>query len=105
MRGVANDSDDYWRAPSLSQREVFFVRVCSFTFEFHTVAQIELCLSHYRQKLLPSSRVDISGLCQGFEHYEAQRWFEQLPLYLREEPKRIKVVAALEEALRTFSGA
>lgn len=32
--------------------------------------------------------------------HEVQRWHERLPLYLREEPKRLKVVAALSEALR-----
>jgi hypothetical protein len=33
-------------------------------------------------------------------HWEAQRWFERLPMYLLEEPKRRKVVLALRQALQ-----
>ena len=36
----------------------------------------------------------------GGDHWEYQRWFELLPMYLLEEPKRRKVVAALSEALK-----
>jgi hypothetical protein len=31
---------------------------------------------------------------------EAQRWFERLPMHLREEPKRRKLVMALRQALQ-----
>src|SRR3954463_8210369 len=86
MPGVAGVSKEHVRSPTLVTAHVFFVRVCSFTFEFHSVEQIEACLAYYSQKHHPSSRVDVSKLCPGFEHFEAQRWFEQLPLYLREEP-------------------
>ena len=34
------------------------------------------------------------------DHWEIQRWFEQLPMYLLEELKRVKVVKALERALK-----
>jgi hypothetical protein len=34
------------------------------------------------------------------DHWEAQRWFEQLPMYLLEDAKRKKVVAALQKALK-----
>lgn len=77
---------------------VFFVRVCSFTFEFHTLNQIAECLAYYSQKTHPSSRVGIGSA----DHWEAQRWFERLPMYLMEEPKRQKVVKALATALEQF---
>jgi hypothetical protein len=104
MRGIEGVSPVKFKAPTLVECDIYFVRVCSFTFEFHSVEQIRLCHAYYAKKLHPSSRANISGLCPGFEHYDAQRWFEQLPLYLREEPKRIKVVAALESALRQYDG-
>ena len=73
---------------------VFFVRVCSFTFEFHNLGQIAECLTYCSQKLHPSSRLDIGSA----DNWEAQRWFERLPMYLIEEPKRIKTVRALAAA-------
>ena len=77
---------------------IFFVRVCSFTFEFHTTNQIRECLAYYSQKIHFSSRIDIgSG-----DHWEFQRWFERLPMYLTEEPKRQKVVKALTKAIKQF---
>jgi hypothetical protein len=87
------------QAPTLLSADVYFVCVCSFTFEFHNLAQIEECLLFYSHKIQPTTRVDT----RGGDHWEFQTWFEQLPLYLREEPKRKKVVAALGEALKLFS--
>lgn len=81
--------------PTLLPREVYFVEVCSFTFEFHSIAQIEACLAFYSRKLLPSSRMNPAGA----DHWECQRWFERLPLFLREEPKRLKVVKALQKVV------
>ena len=77
---------------------VFFVRTCSFTFEFHNLDEIAECLAYYSQKLHPSSRLDIGAA----ESWEAQRWSERLPMYLLEEPKRLKVVKALASALEQF---
>jgi hypothetical protein len=74
---------------------VLFVRVAGFTFEFHSVEQIRVCLALYAKKLHPSIRLPIDG----GDHWESQRWFKRLPLSLQEEPKRKKVAAALEEAL------
>ena len=84
---------------SLADRAVWFVRVCSFTFEFQTAEQLEACLAYYGQKIHPSSRVP--EVYFG-DHWEAQRWFERLPMYLLEEPKRKRVVAALEKALKQW---
>ncbi len=84
---------------SLVPREVWFVRVCSFTFEFQTMEQLEACLAYYKQKIHPTSRVPEEHFG---DHWEAQRWFERLPMYLLEEPKRMKVVAALEKGLHEW---
>jgi hypothetical protein len=79
-------------------RWVYFVRVCSFTFEFHSIEQIRMCLDYYSQKIHASSRMDIGSA----DSWEMQRWFERLPMYLLEETKRQKVVKALLLALDEF---
>jgi len=76
---------------------VYFVEVASFTFQFHSLEQIQICLRFFREKLHPTSRRPDVRL----EHYW-QRWFEKLPQWLFEEPKRVKVVAALERAMNDF---
>jgi hypothetical protein len=87
--------------PKLVPVWTYFVEVCGFTFRFGSVAQIETVLAYYRQKLHPSSRLPDSRWLRA-EHDVAQRWYERLPGYLREEPKRVRVVAALERALAEF---
>jgi hypothetical protein len=77
---------------------VYFVRVCSFTFEFHSIEQINLCLAYFEKKIHPSSRIDIGGA----DSWEVQRWYERLPMYLLEEPKRQRVVKALMSAIKVF---
>ena len=84
---------------SLIRRWVYFVRVCSFTFEFHSIEQVKLCAEYYSQKIHPSSRRDIGGA----DHWEMMRWYEMLPMYLLEEPKRIRVVKALKAAIEQFA--
>ena len=99
MRPVPGIPDDHrWRTASLQTHRAFLVRVCSFTFIFQSIEQLQACFDFYDRKIQPSSRRD---LC-GYDHWECERWFERLPLYLREEPKRQKVVKALAEALETF---
>jgi hypothetical protein len=58
------------------------------------------------QKIHPSSRVPAKKLAADIgkdwrtqRSWEIERWFERLPMYLMEEPKRQKVVKALSEAL------
>jgi hypothetical protein len=77
------------------------VRVCSFTFFFANRDQIQACLDFYSRKIHPSSRIRHMNGC----HWEFQRWCDRLPLYLREEPKRVKVVAALSRALKMWDEA
>jgi hypothetical protein len=80
-------------------RWIYFVRVCSFTFEFHSLEQIKKCLDYYSMAIHQSSRMDIGGA----DHWEMQRWFERLPMYLLEEPRRQKVVKALSSAMEEFA--
>jgi hypothetical protein len=90
-------------APTLIPHDVVFVSVCSFTFRFDTKEQLHRVLHYYERKIVPTSRQPESvwGL-RGGDHDEAERWFERLPLFLREEPKRLKVVKALRDALKMF---
>ncbi|HEX9918020.1 MAG TPA: hypothetical protein VGA87_02570, partial [Pyrinomonadaceae bacterium] len=57
-----------------------------------------VCMDYYSRKIHPSSRIDIGSA----DCWEMQRWYERLPMYLREEPKRQKVVKALTSALKEF---
>jgi len=93
----------HWTAPTRVSHDVVFVSVCSFTFRFYSRQQLERVLNYYEQKFVPSSREPESrwGL-RGGDHGEAERWFERLPLFLREEPKRLKVVKVLRGALKMF---
>ena len=95
----------------------YFVEVCSFTFYFRSLEEVEEYLNYYRQKIHPSSadgndrpnRFYVKTKRGGFlthhssgDHWERQSRFDELPLYLREEPKRRKVVKALERALQQW---
>ena len=76
---------------------VYFVEVASFTFQFQSLDQLRECLEFFNRKVHPTSRQPNVYL----EHYW-QRWFEKLPQWLFEEPRRVKVVAALERAAKDF---
>jgi len=76
---------------------VYFVSVCSFTFQFQSLQQLEECLAFFSQKVRPSSMVSNITL----EHYW-QSWEQRLPQWLFKEAKRQKVVKALQGALREF---
>jgi hypothetical protein len=91
------------RAPTLVPYKVCLVDVCGFTFVFHSLLQLRLCLEYYSQDLQPSSRLPVYDKNLGGDHWESQRWFEKLPQYLLEKPKRSKVVAALTKALVEYS--
>ena len=91
------------RAPSLEPHHVLFVRVAGFTFEFHSVEQLQACRAFYGRKHHPTSRLPVETGDYGGDHSEAQRWYERLPLYLREEPKRQRVIAALDAAVHAVA--
>ena len=78
----------------------YCVDVCGFTFRFGSVAQIRPVLEYYQQKIRPTSRRDTTG--REFERDVSQRWFERLPGHLLQEPKRLKVIKALQAALVEF---
>jgi len=86
--------------------ETLYVCVCSFTFRFTNIQQLEACLLYYGQKTRPTSKLPYRELRpfieQGLRGWEIERWFERLPIHLLEEPKRQKVVKALTSALRRW---
>jgi hypothetical protein len=91
---------------NLAPREVILVRVASFTFRFGTTKQLRDCSEYYERKTHPSSRIsakaiaaDIGPDWRELRSWEVERWFERLPMYLLEEPKRQKVLKALHKTL------
>ena len=101
----------------LIHREYIHVYVCSFEFTFSDLAQVEKYLTHFKRKTHPSSRDGVTRSPWAFviakngkrqwikmttHHDERQSCFDRLPLYLFEEPKRKKVVKALEATLRKY---
>jgi hypothetical protein len=92
---------------SLIPRHVIVVRVASFTFRFGTIEQLRECLKYYQKKTRPSGRIsaktmaaDIGEDWRELRGWEVERWFERLPMYLLEEPKRQKVIKALSKTLK-----
>ena len=94
----------HWRARTLQPHRVILVRSAGFTFEFHSARQLRACLTFYAQRHLPSRRsAHAAAMVRSGEvtwRWEVERWHERLPLYLREESRRIRVCAALTEAVR-----
>jgi len=91
---------------SLEPRHLIVIRVASFAFRCETVGQLRECLKYYEQKTRPTSRVAAKALAselgedwRKLRGWEVERWFERLPMYLLEEPKRQKVIKALSKAL------
>lgn len=87
--------------------QTIVVQVASFTFRFDTVKQLKDCLAYYQQKTRPSSRVPAKVIAsqlgddwRKLRGWEVERWFERLPMYLLEEPKRQKVLKALGKTLK-----
>ena len=82
---------------NLIEKWVYFVREASFTFQFHSVQQIEEARAYFSQTVHPAGREPGHEL----EHYW-QRWFERLPAGLNGGTKRAKILRALNEAIKTF---
>jgi hypothetical protein len=101
-------------------QKIYFVEVCSFTFRFNTIEQMKETLIYFEQKTHPSSRLpneewinrearqNPKNYRQNIENFmrcergEIQRWFERLPMWLYEEPKRQKIVKVLRQAIKEF---
>jgi hypothetical protein len=91
---------------SLAPQQVIVVRVASFAFRFETVERLRECIKYYEKKTRPSSRIAAKILAaelgedwRELRGWDVERWFERLPMYLLEEPKRQKVLKALSKAL------
>jgi hypothetical protein len=72
-----------------------------------SVEHLRDCLAYFQQKTRPSSRIPAKDLAADLGEdwrtqrgWEVERWFERLPMYLLEEPKRARVVKALEKAVQ-----
>jgi hypothetical protein len=105
--GVPNN--EWMRNPELFRawpQWIYYVEVCSFTFAFFSLEMIREYLDFYSRKVLPSSRFyGASPFSRGPAASvggDGQTRFERLPLRLRKEPRRQKVVKALEQALQEF---
>jgi hypothetical protein len=95
------------RTKSLLPRDVIVVQVATFSFKFRSIRQLKECIQYYEAKTHPSSRIPAKKLAtdlgEGWREqrgWEVERWFERLPMYLLEEPKRQKVLKALSKALK-----
>src|SRR5580704_671987 len=91
---------------SLLPRHVIVVRVASFAFRFESVERLRACIKYYERKTRPSSRIAAKTLSaelgedwRKLRGWNVERWFERLPAYLLEEPKRQKVLKALSKTL------
>ncbi|MGO9842024.1 MAG: hypothetical protein ACLPZF_12645 [Candidatus Acidiferrales bacterium] len=91
---------------SLVLQHVIVVRVASFAFRFENVERLRECIKYYERKTHPSSRIaakrlaaDLGENWRELRGWDVERWFERLPMYLLEEPKRQKVLKALSRAL------
>jgi hypothetical protein len=85
---------------------VIVVRVASFAFRFETVQRLRERIKYYEEKTHPTSRIPAKALAadlgedwRELRGWDVERWFERLPMYLLEEPRRQKVLKALSRAL------
>jgi hypothetical protein len=106
MARISKESNKRFGKSNLIPLPVIVVRVASFTFRFESIQQLRECIKYYQQKTRPSSRVAAKTIAaelgedwRTLRSWEVERWFERLPMYLLEEPKRQKVVKALCKAL------
>ena len=77
---------------------IYFVYVCRFTFVFFSLSEIPGYIQYYSTKILPTRCLDLP---HG-NHDGRQRRFNRLPLYLRNNSKRPRVVRALKAAFMDF---
>ena len=78
----------------------YCVRVCGFTFKFSCIEEIQEYIEYFSEKTHDSTRVKETYL---FDHYDAQTKFTRLPMQLKSNQKRPKVLKALRRALDEFS--
>jgi hypothetical protein len=79
-------------ATRLQPDELICVHVCSFTFRFTDADEIREYIAFFENASRPHGPASLI-------RWRPQPWYEPLPPYLLEEPKREKVLKALREAL------
>lgn len=77
---------------------IYHVYVCRFTFVFFSLTDIPEYIKYYSTKILPTRRLNLPHI----NHDMTQTRFNRLPLYLRANSKRPRVVKALQSALADF---
>lgn len=81
----------------------YYVTVCSFTFEFWSVEQIEEALRYFSQKVPASPRYPMGGRNFLQSHqYTLKAWFERLPAGLHSQKSKDRIVKALSKAIEEF---
>jgi hypothetical protein len=90
--------------PDLQRYPVYLVGITGYTFEFHNIQQIEVCLRFFSQKVRPESMMQFLETDRHILelHAVSPRWFQELPLPLLEEHRRLEIATALTKALRRF---
>jgi hypothetical protein len=106
MARISKESNRWYGKSNLIPHPVIVVQVASFTFRFQNIKQLRECIKYYEKKTHPSSRIaaktlaaDLGEDWRELRGWDVERWFERLPMYLLEEPKRQKVLNALSKAL------
>jgi len=77
----------------------YCVEVCNFTFKFSNKEEIQEYIDYFSSKTHPSTRVEKTN---HFYHYDAQTKFTRLPMKLKSNQKRPKVIKALKQAITHF---
>ena len=83
-------------------REIYFIEVCGFTFEFYSVEQINAAAEWFEQKVHKSTRMKDEPFLKA-ERDILQRWNQRLPGDIKKGSKREQVVKALKKAVAAFS--
>jgi hypothetical protein len=95
--------DNNYPSNNIEVKWIYFVKECSFVFEFHSIGQLKECQKYYSKKVRPSSIIPEKDLhLYGGDQSETQRWFERLPMKLLKEKNRIRVLKALNNAIIEF---
>lgn len=94
---IRTGDESYLMLGNSDSRWIYYVYVCSFTFAFYSLNMIREYLAYYETKILPSRAK--SSIWVG----EPQWHLNRLPLRLRAEGKRQRVIKALTKALAEFS--
>jgi hypothetical protein len=82
------------RPHAFVSRRVLLVEVYAFTFQFHSMSQLNTAIEYFKKAHHPSSREPDVML----EH-DWHPWYQRLPAGLNKHSKRVRILAALKRAL------